>query len=78
MPLALKDGDTIGGKVDGGAEVNYFIDGDQITSGSDDYDLLATGQLSTVAAALYTVPASKNAIVGHIRLVNTHTRPPAA
>lgn len=72
MPLAIKDGDTIGGKVDAGADVNYFIDGDQITAAADDYDLLATGQLSTTAAALYTVPAAKNAIVGHIRLVNTN------
>jgi hypothetical protein len=73
MPLAIKDSDTIGGKVDAGADVNYFIDGDQITAAADDYDLLATGQLPTVAAALYTVPASKNAIVGHIRLHNTGT-----
>lgn len=73
MPLALKDSDTISGKVDAGTDCNYFIDGDQITAGADDYDLLATGQLSTSAAALYTVPGSKNAIVGHVRIVNTNS-----
>jgi hypothetical protein len=62
MSIAVKDSD-----------VKYFIDGDQITSGSDDYDLLATGQLSTTAGALYTVPAGKNAIIGHLRIVNTNT-----
>jgi hypothetical protein len=73
MPIALGTGDTIGGKVDAGSDVNYFIDGDQISGGADVYDLLATAQLTTTPTTLYTVPASTSAIIGHIRLVNTGT-----
>lgn len=73
MSLALAATDTIAGKVDAGTDVNYFLDGDELTGTTDAYKVTATGQLSTTAGTLYTPGASKSAIVGHIRVVNTNT-----
>jgi hypothetical protein len=71
MPLALAATDTLAGKVDAGSDVNYFIDGDELTGTTDAYKVAATGQLSTTAGTLYTPGTSKSAIVGTVRLVNT-------
>lgn len=73
MALALAATDTVAGVVDAGADVNYFIDGDELTGTTDAYKVAATGLISTSVGTLYTPGATKSAIVGHIRIVNTNT-----
>ncbi|MDP9265222.1 MAG: hypothetical protein M3O91_03765, partial [Chloroflexota bacterium] len=71
MALALAATDTLAAKQDAGGDVNYAVDGDELTGTTDAYRVLAAGQLSTTAATLYTPGATKSAIVGSITLTNT-------
>lgn len=75
MSLALATGQTIGGSAGTAAAVTYTMFGDEIVGTTDAYKVLAQGQLSTSAAALYTTPASTQALVKTILLANTTASP---
>lgn len=70
MSLTLATGDTITGVAGSATAITYTIFGDEIASGADAFKVLAQGQLPSPVGTLYTVPASTQAIVKAIHLVN--------
>lgn len=71
MTIALATTQTIAGLAGTAGVVNFTITGDVILSGTDSFQLLAQGTIAGSATALYTVPASSQAIVKNINLYNT-------
>jgi hypothetical protein len=71
MSLALDAADTITGVAGSATAITYTITGDEISVGADAFKVLAQGQLPASIGTLYTVPASTQAIVKGIHLVNT-------
>lgn len=69
--IVLEAGQTIQGVAADASTITYQIWGMQLNAGVETYDLLAQGQLPTTAAALYTVPASTQAFIKQITLINT-------
>lgn len=69
--IALGTADTLQGQATEASKVTYTVTGSQITAGVSAYDVLAQGQLGSSVGVLYTVPASKSALVSHILLSNT-------
>jgi hypothetical protein len=70
--LTLAGGETIAGVAGVGATITYTLAGAEVTQGEPTYKTLAQGQLSNVAATVYTAPAYPNAtLVKSIHLANT-------
>ncbi len=70
MSIALATGDTITGVAGSATSITFTITGDEIAAGADAFKVLAQGQLPSSIGTLYTVPASTEAIVKGIHLVN--------
>ena len=70
MSLTLAATDTITGVAGSATSITYTITGDEIAAGADAFKVLAQGQLPSTVGTLYTVPASTEAIVKTIHLVN--------
>lgn len=71
MTLALATTQTVAGLAGTASVINYTLFGDEVGASGDAFKVLAQGQLSASAAVLYTVPASTQAIVKSMCLINT-------
>lgn len=71
--FVLNAGDTIQGGADVATTITYSINGMTFSGGVQSHDMLAQGQLAASPAALYTCPASTQAFVLSIHIVNTNT-----
>jgi len=78
MSLTLAATDTITGVAGSATAITYTIFGDEVAAGADAFKVLAQGQLPSAVGTLYTVPASTEAIVKAIHLVNGTASPVTA
>lgn len=70
MTISLATGQTIAGVAGTTLVINYTITGD-LVGVTDSFQLFNQGQLTNVAANMYTVPAASQAIAKNIFLQNT-------
>lgn len=71
--LTLAAADTIAGVASSASKVTCTIFGMELNAGTETYKVLDQRQLAAAAATIYTVPASTQAFIRSITVVNTDT-----
>jgi hypothetical protein len=71
--ITLQTTQTIYGQAAFSSSISYTITGLELVGSTENYKVLAQGQLSNSAQVLYTVPASTSCLVRQILFANTTT-----
>lgn len=69
--ITLEQFQTFEGKADSANSISYTITGLELSNNTENYKVLAQGQLSNTTEILYTVPASSSCLMKQILLSNT-------
>lgn len=71
--LTLATGEFIAADCDAASVMNYTIFGMEKNGSTEDYKILAQGQLSNTVGVIYTAPGSNTSFIRTIIIVNTDT-----